>query len=154
MHEGEKQMSEKWRPLQESEGCGCSAEGETAITQFGGLLKPLTPFSTSNFKDQWPGSDSNTNETQIIKLLGNEDRSLIELFMSLIILLRGASLATGHAGSGKRIFRCDINHLIFRQLCVTGNTKVPELHLTARHCCPELIETFLGPYSDSQGMPE
>lgn len=149
MHEGEKQMSENCRPLQESEGCDCSAEGETAITQFGGLLKPLTPFSTSNFKDQWPGSDSNTNETQIIKLFGNEDRSLIELFMSLIILLRGASLATGHAGSGKRIFRCDINHLIFRQLCVTGNTKVPELRLTARHCCPELIEKFLGPYLDS-----
>ena len=28
------------------------------------LVKPLTLFSTSNFKDQWPGSDSNTNETQ------------------------------------------------------------------------------------------
>lgn len=45
MHEGEKQMSENWRPLQES-------EGEAAITQFGGLLEPLTPFSTSNFKDR------------------------------------------------------------------------------------------------------
>lgn len=42
------------------------------------LIKLLTLCSTSNFKDQWLGSDSNTNETQIIKLLGNEDRSLIE----------------------------------------------------------------------------
>ncbi len=60
------------------------------------LVKLLTLFSSSNFKDQWPGSDSNTNETQIIKLLGNEDKSLIKLFMSLINLLRGTSFTTGH----------------------------------------------------------
>lgn len=37
------------------------------------LVKLLTLLSTSSFKDQWPGSDSNTNKTQIIKLLANED---------------------------------------------------------------------------------
>lgn len=60
------------------------------------LVKLLTLFSTSSFKDQWLRSDSNTNQSQIIKLLENEDKSLIKLFMSLINLLRGASLSTGH----------------------------------------------------------
>ena len=60
------------------------------------LVKLLTLFSTSSFKDQWPGSDSNTNETQIIKLFKNEDKSLIQLFMGLINLLRGTSFSTGH----------------------------------------------------------
>lgn len=59
-------------------------------------VKLLTLFGTSSFKDQWPRSDSNTNETQIIKLLGNEDKSLIKLFMSLINLFRGTSFTTGH----------------------------------------------------------
>lgn len=59
------------------------------------LLKLLTLFSTSSFQDQWGPSDSNTNATQIIKLLGNEDKSLIKLFMSLINLQRGTSSLLG-----------------------------------------------------------
>lgn len=38
---------------------------------------------------------------KIIKLLGNEDKSLIELFMSLINLVRGTSFTTGHWGMGR-----------------------------------------------------
>lgn len=128
MHEGEKQMS----------GSGM-AEGKEA-TASRSSCRRLSLHQISKINGR--------HLTQILTKLsplnfwGEEDRSLIELFMSLIILLRGSSPTAGHRGSGMRIFSCGINHQLPGQLCVTGNTKAPELHLTARHRCPELIENF------------
>lgn len=74
---------------------------------------------------------------------GKRGQSPIKLSMSLINLLRGTSFATGHLKYGENIFSIDINHLKSRQLCVSRNIKVPELHLVTGPWGKKLIENFL-----------
>lgn len=59
--------------------------------------------------------------------------------------LKGTRFLHGAWRHERCVFSGGINQLMFRQLRVTLASKIPELHLTARHRCAKLIELFLRP---------
>lgn len=68
--------------------------------------------------------------------------------------LKGTRFPHGASRHERCVFSGGINQLMFRQLRVTLASKIPELHLTARHRCAKLIELFFKTMFNSLRMTQ